>query len=59
MRNQLTITATHLFSPISAFSAKSKSYTLTSCSYNHGTLQINQSDFLISINTFIKDKLGM
>jgi hypothetical protein len=37
-----TITVPHLFTPISALYAESKSYTLTSCSYNLRTLQINQ-----------------
>jgi hypothetical protein len=36
------ITVHHLFSPISTLCSESKSYTLTSCSYNLRTLQINQ-----------------
>ncbi len=53
MRNtSLPITVPHLFSPISAQSAESKSYIVR---FNvHETFQINQSDFLISNITFIK-----
>ncbi len=55
MRNtSLAITAPHLFSPISALRAKSKSYTLTSCSYNLGTLQINQLFLQLFNNAFHK-----
>ena len=47
-----TITATHLFAPISALSKESNSYTATLRFKFHGTLQIKQSNFLISNNTF-------
>ena len=54
MRNtSFNITVPHIFSPISAFSAESNSYNVR---FNvHETFQINQSDFLISNITFIKD----
>ena len=52
--NSLAITAPHLFSPISALRAVSKSYTLTSCSYNLGTLQINQLFLQLFNNAYHK-----
>ncbi len=53
MRNtSLVITVPHLFLPISAPSAEGKSF-ITTLRFNlHGTLQINQSNFLISNSTF-------
>ena len=53
MRNtSLIITVPHLFSPISASSAESKSYIIALRFNLYGTFQINQSNFLISNNTF-------
>ena len=46
------ITATHLFSPISAQSAESKSSIITLRFNVHGSLKINSSNFIISKNTF-------
>ena len=52
MRNtSLFITVPHLFSPISAFSAESKSYIIALRFNVYGTLQINQTDFQISNST--------
>ena len=48
-----TITVPHLFSPISAFSAESKSHIIALRFNVHGTFQINQSNFLISKITSI------
>ena len=46
MRNtSIDITLPHLFSPISAFSAESKSNTVALRFIVHGTFQINQSNF--------------
>jgi hypothetical protein len=47
-----TITATHLFSPISALSKESNSHITTLRFKFHGTLQMNSPNFLISNNTF-------
>jgi len=47
-KTAFTITATHL----SALSKESNSYTATLRFQFHGTLQIKQSNFLISNNTF-------
>ncbi len=46
------ITVTQLFSPISAFSAESKSYIITLRFKVNETLQTNSSNFLIFNNTF-------
>ena len=71
MRNtSFTITVLHLFSPISALSAESKSNLTISRFTVHGTLQINPSNFptesglevaprgalggLVSLNTFVQ-----
>jgi hypothetical protein len=51
----IAVTVPHLFSPLSALSAESKSYIITLRFNIHGTLQINQSNFLIFNNTFIQD----
>jgi len=51
MNTSLTITVPHLFLPKSAQSAERNSYIMR---FNiHETLQINQSDFLISKNTVV------
>ena len=44
----------HLFSPISALSAESNSHIITPRFKVHETLQINQSNFGISNNTFVQ-----
>ncbi len=55
MRNScFSITVPHLFTPMPALSAESKTYTLITYSYNQGTLQIIQSNFLIFNNAFNK-----
>jgi len=60
MRNtSFTVSIPHLFSPISAQSAESQPYIITLRFTVQETIQINQSNFIISINTFIKDKLGI
>ena len=53
MRNtRFTITVPHQFTSISAFGADSNPH-ITTLRFNvHETLQINQSNFLISNNTF-------
>jgi hypothetical protein len=53
MRNtSLAVSTPHLFSPISAQSAESKSYIVR---FNvHETFQINQSDFLIFNPVFVR-----
>ena len=49
MKNtSFTITVPHIFSPISALIAESKSYIITLRFNVHETFQINKSDFLIS-----------
>ena len=54
MKNtSLVITVPHLSSPISAFSAESKSHIISLRFKVHETFQINSSNFLISNNTFI------
>ncbi len=50
----ITNAVPHLFSPISAFSAESKSHIITLRFDVHETLQINQSNFLIYNNTFFQ-----
>ena len=53
MRNtSFNITVPHLFSPISAFCAEIKSYTITLRFNVYETLQTSQSDFLTSNNRF-------
>ena len=47
-KTTFTITATHLFSPISAQSAESKSYIVTLRFNVHETFQINLTNLLIS-----------
>ncbi len=49
------ITVPHLSKSISALSAESKSYIITLRFNVYGTFQINQSNFLISNNTFNQD----
>ncbi len=52
------ITIPHFFSPISVFNSeanlKSSIQSITSRFNVHGTLQINQSNFGISNNTFVQ-----
>ena len=48
-----TTTVPHLFSPISAFSAESKSYIITLCINVHETIQIYPLNFPNFNNTFI------
>ncbi len=50
--NSLVITVPHLFSPISAFSAESSLYIIRFDV--HETIQINQTNILISNNSFIQ-----
>ncbi len=53
-KTTFTITATHLFSTISAFGAESNSH-ITTMRFNvQETLRINQSNFLIFNNTFVQ-----
>ncbi len=55
MRNtSFTITFPHLFSPISTFSAESKSYIIQLRFKFHETLQINQSNFLTFNNSIVQ-----
>lgn len=55
MRNaSLVITVPQLFTSISALSAENKSYIIALHFKVHGTLQINQSNFLIFNNAFVR-----
>ncbi len=55
MRNtSFTITVPHLFTPISVQSAESNSHIITLRFNVQETIQINQSDFLISNINYIK-----
>jgi len=55
MRNtSFTVSNPHLFSPNSAFSAESNSYILSLRFKVHGTLHIDQMNFLISNNAFVQ-----
>ncbi len=55
MRNtSFDITVPHLFSPISALSKESNSHITTIRFKFHGTLQINQSNFLIFNPAFVR-----
>ena len=56
MRNtSLVITVPHSLSTISALNSKSRPYIITLHFKFHEALQINQPNFIISINTFIKE----
>jgi hypothetical protein len=52
-KTTFTITVPHLFSPISALIEESKPYIITLRLKFRETFQINQSNYLISNNTFI------
>ena len=55
MRNtSFTITVPHIYSPIAAYSAESKSYIITSRFIVHGTFQINQFNSQVFDNAFIQ-----
>ncbi len=56
MKNtSLIITIPQLFTSISTLSVKNKSNITTLCFNAHETFQINQSNYLISNNTFNQD----
>ncbi len=48
------ITIPHFLLHISAYISQANHTSITSRSCVHGTLQINQSNFLISNNTFVR-----
>ena len=55
-KDNFNITVSHLFIPISAFSAESKSYIITLHFKFHETLQTNQSKWLVFNNTFVRER---
>ncbi len=54
--NSFTITIPHLFSSVSARSAESNPYIISLCLNVYEMFQINQSNFLIFNNAFVRER---